>query len=131
MRMILEDGNPSSPVLEFAPGRLERRCRCLTAHNRSCSWCQRVCAMRCFRRTVGELAMRSDSPLSDEIRYVFSVHGGILMAGVAMLLRNVALMAKLSLGSDRPWDHGSAGMSRRRFPARVTEPQRECPACFP
>jgi hypothetical protein len=32
-------------------------------------------------------AMKFAPPLSHEIRYVFSVHGGILIPGVAMLLR--------------------------------------------
>lgn len=93
-------------------------------------------AVKPLRHTISRqrqvsFAMRSDPPLSHEIRYVFSVHGGILIAGVAMLLRNVSLMAKLRLGSDRPRDHGSFGISLRRFPAIVTEPQGDCPACSP
>jgi hypothetical protein len=75
--------------------------------------------------------MKPDPPLFHEIRYVFSVHGGLLIAGVAILLRNVSLIAKLTLASGRPCDHGSFGLSRRRFPAMVTEPQGDCPGCFP
>jgi hypothetical protein len=70
-------------------------------------------------------------PLSHEIRYVFSVHGGILIAGVAKLLRNAALMAKLRLGVDRRCDPGSAGVSDHRFSAMAREPPGDCPACFP
>ena len=64
--------------------------------------------------------MKVTPPLSHEIRYVFSVHGGILTAGVAILHGNVFLMAKLRLVSDRPRAYGSVGQSRPRFPAMVT-----------
>jgi len=64
-------------------------------------------------------------PLSHEIRYVFSVHGGILITGVAILHRNVFLMAKLGLGRYRPCAHGSVGISRHNV---VTEPRAYCPA---
>jgi len=37
--------------------------------------------------------MKLAPPLSHEIRYAFSVHGGLLTAGVAILHRNVFLMA--------------------------------------
>lgn len=78
-----------------------------------------------------EPAMTSEPPLSHEIRYVLSVYGGILIARMAMLLRNVALMAKLRLVSARLCDRASAARSRRRFPAMVTEPEREFPAYSP
>jgi hypothetical protein len=72
--------------------------------------------------------MKVGPPLSHEIRYVFSVHGGILIAGVAILHRNVFLMAKLRLGSYRPCAHASVGTSRRSLPTTVTERWRDCPA---
>lgn len=42
--------------------------------------------------------MKFASPLSHEIRYVFSVHGGIPIPDVAMLLRNVSLMVQVQAG---------------------------------
>jgi hypothetical protein len=74
--------------------------------------------------------MKFDSPLSHEIRYAFSVHGGILTPGVAILHHNVFLMSKLRLGSDRPCAHGSVWISRHRLPAMVTE-SCDCPAWSP
>ena len=75
--------------------------------------------------------MKVTPPLSHEIRYVFSVHGGIPTAGMAILHGNVFLMAKLRLVSDRPCAHGSVGISRDSFPAMVTERQGDCPAWSP
>ena len=72
--------------------------------------------------------MKVGPPLSHEIRYVFSVHGGILIAGVAILRRNVLLMAKLGLGTYRPCAHCSVGTSPHSFPAMVTERRGDCPA---
>src|SRR6266478_2035855 len=75
--------------------------------------------------------MKDAPPYSHEIRYVFSVHGGILIAGAAMLLRNVALMVKPRQGSDCRRHHGSAGVLRRCFSLLVRRRARDCPACFP
>jgi hypothetical protein len=43
-------------------------------------------------------AMKFAPPLSHEIRYAFSVHGGILVPSVAMLLRDVSLMVQVQAG---------------------------------
>jgi hypothetical protein len=72
--------------------------------------------------------MKFDSPLSHEIRYAVSVHGGILTRGVAILHHNVFLMSKPRRGSDRPCAHGSVGISRHDLPAMVTERWGNCPA---
>ena len=90
---------------------------------------QSLCAMRHLSERQVICEMKVAPPLSHEIRYVFSVHGGILIAGVAILHRNVFLMAKLRLGSYRPCAHASVGTSRHSFPAMVTERRRgDCPA---
>ena len=36
--------------------------------------------------------------------------------------------SKFRLGSDRPCDHGSVEISRRRFPAKIWDPRGDCPA---
>ena len=64
--------------------------------------------------------------LSHEIRYVSSVHGGILTSGVAILHGNVFLMATLRLGSDRPRAQRSVKQSRHNFPPMVIEPRCDC-----
>ena len=43
-------------------------------------------------------AMKFAPSLSHEIRYAFWVHGGILIPGVAMLLRDVSLMVQVQAG---------------------------------
>ena len=50
--------------------------------------------------------MKSAPLLSHEIRYVLSIHGGILTSRVAILPGDVVLIATLTLGSDRPGTHG-------------------------
>jgi hypothetical protein len=129
---MLEDGSPNLP----GPGIRGSRTRetmlvCLTEHNPSCIPWPSFCRHARSRPNAGEPAMTSEPPLSHEIRYVLSVYGGILIARMAMLLRNVALMAKLRLVSARLCDRASAARSRRRFPAMVTEPEREFPAYSP
>ena len=39
--------------------------------------------------------------------------------------------SKFRLGSDRPCDHGSVGISRSPFPAKVWDPRGDCPAYVP
>lgn len=89
---------------------------------------QSLCAMRHVSERQVIREMKVALPLSHEIRYVFSVHGGILIAGVAILHRNVFLMAKLRLGSYRLCAHASVGTSRHSFPAMVTKRRGDCPA---
>ena len=72
--------------------------------------------------------MKSAPLLSHEIRYVLSIHGGILTSRVAILPGDVVLIATLTLGSDRPGTHGPFWQFRSIFPAMVTEPRRDCPA---
>jgi hypothetical protein len=52
----------------------------------------------CLHRQLPHQTLKFASPLSHEIRYVFSVHGGILIPDVAMLLRNVSLMVQVQAG---------------------------------
>ena len=75
--------------------------------------------------------MKFDSPLSHEIRYAVSVHGGILTRGVPILHPNVFLMSKPRLGSDRPCAHGSVEISRHGLPAMVSERWGHCRAWSP